>query len=73
MWSYPITDLATDPQGLFILLGTYIKDFASGGFVSADLYVQYCTITSKKQGKENNKRETIDHHSHLAAASGHAP
>ena len=42
------TDLATDPQSLLILLGTYMKEFAPGGFVSAVLYVRYCTITSRR-------------------------
>ena len=56
---------------MFILLGTYIKEFASGGSVSAVLYIHYCTITSKKQAKANNKRETINHDGRPVAASGH--
>ena len=53
---------------MFILLGTYINELASGGFVSAILYVGYCTITSEKQAKA---REIIDHYGRRAAASGH--
>ena len=48
-----------------------MKEFASRGYVSAVLYVRYCTITSKKQAKANTERETIDHDGRPSAAYGY--